>query len=396
MAMLNVTNIAATLKDWYLEGLRTQINEETDPLYSELEKTTEPVAGEQVTLSLRYGRSGGVGARADDGTLPTANARKSVKATFKTKNLFARMQITSKAIKASETNRGAFVASLNETLDDLLTDAKDNVQRQLYGDGTGKIATAAADATSSTTVTMDTVVGLAEGMLVDWIDGTDSTTVLHSGFEITVVNDDTNVVTFGTACTVDTSDGDYVVVSGSNTLEMTGLAKIFAQTGSIYGLARSSYNFLKSTTRAVSGEIDEVGIQRGLDDAQNRTGVTHDFLIGSKGVLRAWMNLKIAERQAVNTLKLAGGWEVPTYSNGQGRVLPFIGAKYAPASTLYAMARKNFMLAWMGDWDWLAKDGAILSRVADKAGYEATLELYADVCCDVIRGQVSFTSITEH
>lgn len=394
MALLNVTNIAAALKDYYLEGLRTQINTEADPLWSELEKSTRLVSGEQIKMSIRYGRSGGIGARADDGDLPAANARKSVKATISPKNLFARMQLTERAIKASAQDAGAFVSQLEQVLDDLQVDARDDIQRQAYSDGTGKIATLAASPTSATTLTLNTVVGLAEGMLIDVLRG-DTNASLHAGVEITLVDDDNNQIVVGTAITADHTRSDYVTRAGSYNLEMTGMSSVFAQTGNIYGLARSSYTFLKATRLVVSGDLSEVKIQEGLDRAFNRTGVKHDFLIGSHGVRRGWQNLKSAERSAVNTVELKGGFKAPTYEN-DGRQIPFIAAKYAPSGTLRAISRQNFEVAWMGDWEFMDKDGAVLSRVANKNAYEATLELFADIVCDVIRGQVEWASVTEY
>lgn len=389
MALLNVTNIAAALKDYYLEGLRTQINTEADPLWAELEKSTRLVSGEQVVLSLRYGRSGGIGARADDGDLPTANARKSVKATFKTKNLFARMQLTEKAIKASAQDAGAFVNQLEQTLDDLQVDARDDIQRQVYGDGTGTIAQ--IDGVAGTTLTLDTVVGLAEGMLIDIMDNANAVRITAA--EITSVDDDNKQIVVSSATGVLTTD--YIVRSGSYNLEMTGMSSVFAQTGSIYGLARATYPWLKATKLTVSGDLSEVKIQEGLDKAKIRTGVQHDFLIGSHGVRRGWQNLKTAERQTVNTVALKGGFEAPVYVN-DGKPIPFIAAKYAPSGTLRAISRNNFQVAWMGDWEFMDKDGSVLNRVANKNAYEATLELFADICCDVIRGQVEYGSITEY
>src|SRR5690606_11973555 len=108
-----------------------------------------------------------------------------------------------------------------------------------------------------------------------------------------------------------------------------GLGAIFTPNNTIYGLDRSTRPYLNPTRVNINGEISEVGIQGGLDKAYTRTGVRHDFLIGSFGVQRAWMNLMISFRQHVNTVELKGGWSAPVYQNGSGRNLPFIAAKYA-------------------------------------------------------------------
>ena len=41
-------------------------------------------------------------------------------------------------------------------------------------------------------------------------------------------------------------------------------------------------------------------------------------------------------------------------------------------------------------------DGAMLSRVANKAAWEATLARYADIGCQKPKGQIELYGITEH
>lgn len=66
------------------------------------------------------------------------------------------------------------------------------------------------------------------------------------------------------------------------------------------------------------------------------------------------------------------------------------------AGELYQLASKDFKLYQMSEFDWLDKDGAVMSRVPNKAAYEATLYKYADLGCSKIKGQTKITGIIEH
>jgi hypothetical protein len=69
-------------------------------------------------------------------------------------------------MKASRSRDGAFVSLLEAELEDAQTDAKDQMSRQCFGDGTGKLATLTA-VTAVTTVGVSNAQYLYEGMLVD-------------------------------------------------------------------------------------------------------------------------------------------------------------------------------------------------------------------------------------
>ena len=55
----------------------------------------------------------------------------------------------------------------------------------------------------------------------------------------------------------------------------------------------------------------------------------------------------------------------------------------------------DFELAQLADWDWLDADGAILTRITNKAAYEATMALYAELICKRPGGQAIILGIEE-
>ncbi|MCL6557459.1 MAG: phage major capsid protein [Firmicutes bacterium] len=407
MITVGMTTIAAiqeALKLYYLPGLRYQLNDRASAFLTQLERDSESVVGKKIVMALRYGRVGGIGNRADDGDLPTPNARKTKQAEWETRNLFARFQITDKTIKAARSNVGAFANMLEQEIADCEVDAKQDLSRQAMGDGTGKLAVihAASYAGGVMTLTLYDLAGndtefatnfLAEGMIVDIWDVSAGTVLANAqAKEITLVNESTKQVQYSGTDVSGTIqiDNDYLVVSGNQGLELTGVRGVF-ESATLYGLSRTTYPWLNATRINVNGEISEVDIQKAIDDADRKAGAQINFLLCSYGVRRAYQNLLTAQKQAVNTLELKGGWTALSY-NG----MPLVAEKYIMPGKLYCLDLRDWKLYQMSDYEWLDEDGAMLSRVTGKAAWEATLAKYCDIGCSRPRGQVELYGITEH
>lgn len=393
MAILNMTAAANALKQFYLPGLREQMNYAADPLLAELERDTESVQGKEIVMALRYGKQGGTGNRADDGDLPTPNPRKTVQAKWETKNVFSRIQISDKTIQASHTNVGAFANLLEKELDDAMTDAKDGLSRQVYGDGTGFLATCASG-TNVATITVDTVQYLVEGQIVDITDSSGVPITNGTARDITAVDETNLTFTVSGSANLSPTATSKVIVNGNYNQELTGLAAVLTPNNTIYGLSRATYPWFNPSTIAVNGLVSELNIQKALDDAERRTGAIVDYLSTSYGVRRSYQNLLTSTKSHVNTLELKGGWKALAYAGGRGDI-PMVATKYAPNGKLRALSRKNWKMYEMDDWNWLDEDGAVLSRVSGKAVWEATLAKYCDLGCDLPRGNVDLTGLTE-
>jgi hypothetical protein len=384
MAWLNMTAASEALKINYLPALRYQLNT-ANPILSVIERNSESVVGSEIRMALRYGRQGGVGNRAEDGTLPTPNSRKTKQASFGTKNLFARIQISDKTMKASRSRDGAFVSLLEAELEDAQTDAKDQMSRQCFGDGTGKLATLTA-VTAVTTVGVSNAQYLYEGMLVDVLSNTN--VVKNSELEILTVDDINNTITLSAAVT--TVATDYITPAGNYAQELTGFGAVFTADNTLYGINRATNKWFNPTLKGSMGSISEVGIQQLIDNVDQKAGGKTNFLLSSYGVRRAYQDLLLATKRTTDVMKLKGGYETLTF-NG----MPFAVDKYAPAGTLYGLDLTTWNLYHIEDWDWLSEDGAVLHRVSNKPVWEASLVRYCDLGCSKPKGNFMATGITE-
>lgn len=400
MTVLNLTLVAEALKSFYLEGLQYQLNDKASVLLAQMEKTSEDVQGKEIVMALRYGRVGGIGNRADDGTLPTPNSRKTKQAKWETKNIFSRFQITDKTIEASKTSRGAFASMLKQEIQDCETDAKLDLSRQVLGDGVGTLCTLTANGSHSggaVTYTVDSTMYLAEGMLIDVVKAADGA-LRHAdtgGVEITAVVSETSFIASGTANAG--SDTDLVVVAGNYGLELTGVEAVINQDNSLYGIDRNNnlYKWLNSHLKNVNGEISETAIQSQIDEVNRSSGSDVDFLLCSLGVRRAYQNLQSAMKSHVNTLELKGGFSALSYSGGN-KPIAVVADKYVKGGLMYGLDLADWKMYRMADWSWMNRDGNILSRVANKPAYEATLLSYCDIGCQRPKGQFKMYGITEH
>lgn len=397
----NLASVQEALKEFYLDGLRYQLNDKVCPFLAEVEKTSERVVGKEIVMAMRYGRTGGIGNRSDDGDLPTPNARKTKQAKWETKNFFARFRITDKTIEASKSTVGAFADMLEQEISDCEIDAKLDLSRQAMGDGTGKIATVVENSTYAAgppkllTMVLDSALHIVEGMFIDIRAVADNSAIENcSGLEVVYSDDLTNTIKVVVGSDVHanvTADDAYVTVAGNYGLELTGIAAVMSTAGTLYGISKTDYPWLKPQVLDLSGEISENVIQGRIDAVESKTGSIINYIQCALGVRRAYIDLMNATKQTVNTTDLKGGFKALSY-NG----IALVGDKYVPKGQMQLLDMNDWAMYQMSDFNWMDRDGSIMHRVDGKPAYEATLYKYCDLGCQRPRGQSLIYNITEH
>ena len=135
--MISLQSAQAALKDVYLNVLSTQLNYETDPLLTKIKHSSTNVYGKNIIKLVPFGINGGFCASNEADALPNSAENKYLNFTSTLKNLFGTLEITDKAIRASSTDKGAFINLLDAEMSSLLQSSKFNLSRMLYGNGTG-------------------------------------------------------------------------------------------------------------------------------------------------------------------------------------------------------------------------------------------------------------------
>lgn len=391
--MVTLSTADNALKEVYLGVVSNQLNTTINPLLAKINQTTSDVWGKEIRKLAPYGINGGIGAGSEDGELPVSAGSNYAQFVLPLKNLYGKLEISDKAIRASENSTGAFVNLLNNEMDSLIKASAFNFGRMLYGDGTGFLAEITA--TTANTVTVDSVTNLIEGMVVDIISSTGE--LGKTNIRIKSIDRVNKVVTFTTSTIGDSEIVGYkLCVQGSYNNEITGLGAIFKSTGSLYGLNRASYSWMIPYMKNIEvdskkTDISEVAMQRAIDELDELSNSKVDFIVCSAGVKRNYQSYLASYRSNVDIMNLEGGFKAISY-NG----IPVVSDRFVPANTMYLLNTSEFNLHQLCDWKWLeSEDGRVIKQTPGKPTYQATLVKYADIICNKPSGQAKITGIQE-
>ena len=377
--MVNLTTANNALKTVYLDVLDNLLNVSTNPLFAQIKKTTQGVYGKEIKVLAPYGINGGISATSETGELPQASHNSYVNFVTDLKNLYGRIEISDKAVRASQNSAGAFVNLLNDEMEGLIKSSAFNLSRMIYGNGTGILSEITDVSTDGKTLTVEDATKFIEGMIVDIMDG--GTWVLAEGgakHEIIGVDRIQKKITFANAITVeDLADGGfYLVNQNSYGNELTGIDTFFTDTiANVYGLNKSMYPFMKGITHNGVGALTEVAILEDIDKVEENTGAKINFISCSSAVRRQYQALLIAGNRNVPTIDLGNGFKALDFYG-----IPMVSDRFVRSNQMYLLDTDSITLHQMCDWEWMTDDsGNVLSQKADRAVYSATLVKYADM-----------------
>lgn len=392
---ISIANLNAILQNDYLPGFKSQLNEELSYFYKLMEKNTSPSMGANETFLVTFGRSGGIGSRAELGALPDAAAANRLQINVVPKNLYARISLSDRLIKSSATG-ASFVNALDLEMKEMFRDAKDNLNRQMFGDGTGTLALCTAvEAQGDTVIAVDNTRYFAEGMVIDTIDvQAVPIAAENTGHTITAIDEANSTITVTPALTGATAIGDAICISGSYGLEITGLDAIMTPNNSIYAVNRATNTWfnpgaINANGVALDDEIMEQAVQR----VDLKSGKKPEVILSGYRAYRVLKNyLAQFQRYSEIETRYDAGHITMSY-NG----IPVEQDKYQGDTTMdFLNIADTFELLSIGElFDWMDMDGAILKPVANRAAYEAILTNYAEIMCKQPGANTRITSITQ-
>ena len=396
--MVSLETAESALKTLYLGVVSEQLNINANPLLAKIEQTSNDVWGKEVVKLAPYGVNGGVGAGDETGNLPKANGNNYAQFKLDLKNLYGTIEISDKAMLASDNSAGAFINLLNSEMEGLLKASKFNFSRMLYGDGSGLLATAASPSLGAAdeegteilydTVYFDSVKNLMEGMTVDFYSGGSSSTYKFTK-RITAVDRAKKGVKFD----VDVSmlvDFYELYIQNSKDKEITGLKKIFSDSESLYGVMRSNNFWLNPYVNSEANNTMSITlIQSAIDNIEQNVGGEIDFITCSYDVRRFYLNYLNTNRRNIDYMNLDGGFKAISY-NG----VPVIADRFIDDGVMYLLNSSDFKLHQLCDWRWIeGENGKIIRQNGNSPTYTATLVKYADPMCDRPAGQAMIKNI---
>lgn len=397
MAGANLTTLSDILKEYYLGPVAEQLNNEV-LLLSRLESKSEDLVGKRAYVPLHVSRSGGIGARAEDAALPTSGNQAYDKAVYDLKYLYGRVRVTGPSMAKTKNEAGAFLQALKSELDGIRNDLKKDLARQIYGDGSAKIAKCGTtDVSEVTYIQLDTAEGkeairkgqLYVGMLVEIGTAANVDAVSAGTVEITAVDYDNARITVTPDPTVDTTSSHFVFRAGSAV--DNGASQTGSRSSEVDGLRR-----IVSTSATAFGEIDPAtktwwdnkrinvngALATGLEDIQKGMnlirleGGTPTVMVTSLGVQREiYMQLEDSVRYTnPETLTYAAGFKTLEYAG-----MPIISDIDAPYGSLFLLDESTLKVFSDQDWHFLDADGQTLRQVSGYDAFEAIMTRYMNL-----------------
>lgn len=389
--MVTLTSAENALKTLYLGVVAEQLNTGINPLFAKIKQTSSDVWGKEIVKLAPFGLNGGIGSGTEDGALPSAAGNNYAQFKLELKNLFGTIELSDKAIRASENNVGAFVNLLNAEMDGLLKASKFNFGRMLYGNGTGILTTTAANAGNSDVkiVKVASTRPLMDGMVID-IYNTSSGAKTVAATRIVSIDRAASTITLSNGHSSVLGAGYHITVQGSLNNELTGLGAIFASTGNLYGLSKAAYSWLNPYTDSSNSCISSSVIQQAIDHIDEVAGGSVDFIVTAYNVRRFYLDYLSLSRMNIDYMNLDGGYKALSF-NG----IPVFADRFVEDGTMYLLNSSDFKLHQLCDWRWLeGESGNVLRQKAGTATYTATLVKYADLICDKPIGQAKISGIT--
>lgn len=376
--MITLCNAENALKSIYLDTMTELLNTKTNPLLAKIAQATSDVWGKEIRTTAHIETDNAFGVSNESGELPTVYGNGYIPLMSTLKNLYGQIKISDKAIRAASNGAGAFTDLLDAELESLLTTAKFNIGRMLYGDGSGVLATLIE--CDNNRIICDTTRKLAENLVVDIYD---KSGVKTATARIEKIDRTEQIVAFDKQIAL--GAGDKLYLQGAKDKEITGIGAIFDMTKPLYGQERNSSPVMHPLIKP-SNELTDIVIEQTIDKLAER-GANVDYIAVSQDVKYAYME----QHKNIDIVELDGGFKALSYHG-----IPLVYDRLIPKGTMYLLDTSVFRLHQLCDWRWLeSENGKILRESNDGKEYMATLVKYCDLICHRPdrQGMIKFTEI---
>lgn len=396
----NLTQFDPVLKEFYGPGIVEELNEQV-PFLKLIEKDAGNVQfdGRRWLVPIHTGRNSGIGARAEQATLPTAGAQTYVDYTIKPSYQYGGIKVTGQVIEQSRTDKGAFGRAVQLEMENLRNQFRSDLNFQFQRDGTGVRGTVGSLA--SNTITLSAAVPydlLFENMKID---------VLTSNFATNRGSATINSVTLDpktwtvTAITLDaapagTTGTDVIVRSGNYTAgtggnEILGLDAVVGA-GTYGGINPATYAIWQSPVLDNGGTNRPINyslFQQAVDVGNIAGGGQLKYFFTTPDVRRSFFLYMTSEKRIVNSKTYEGGFDSVEYDGKEIFV-----DRMCKANTMYGIDPQYLYRLETREMHWIDDDGTVLHRAFDNTDtYFANMRYYVQLACTKRNAMVKIKDI---
>jgi hypothetical protein len=212
-------------------------------------------------------------------------------------------------------------------------------------------------------------------------------------------------VTFTTTPATALAAADIIVrkgsgVAASGNRELTGLAAIVSDSGTLYNIDPTAEPEWKATVDSNSGTnraLSESLMINMVDSIRTKGGST-TLILQSLGVRRAYFNLLSQLRQTVNTQEFTGGFSGLAFTTDSGEI-PVVADVDAPLNKQWFINEDALTYYRDEDWHFIDRDGSMWKQVRDTNGdydaYYARMVEYHELGTDRRNSHGVIEDITE-
>lgn len=388
-----LTKLEAILKDKYQPALCNQINTEPSPFLERIKKV--PLKNNTIKCAAPIGINGGFGFGAEGVGTPKAGAQRYACFELDAVDMYVDLQISNKTVELASGNASSMINALDGEIRGSYAAAKWNIGRALFGDGSGKLAAVSAASAKDgvTTLTLDSVKNVIEGLRIDLYNtpssGDPTLTDANSGKRIISVDRAAKKITVDGTLTLG-STGGFITVQGSYNRELCGLGAIFTGS-SIYGLSKTDNPWLAPTVVDAKNDLTDLVLYRGVKQAMDYKGASIDLIMMGDDAFLAYQdyihtnNITVADKYqfiggAVGYKVLVGSSEVV-----------IVNERFVPDGEAWGVDTTTFYLE-ATPWNFMEKDGGIFVPMPDTSIFRALLASYGNLMCENPGGVVRFTN----
>lgn len=391
----SMQTVSAILKEVYQPGINDQLNNEVLALkrIKRTSKGVDKVGGRDAYFAIHTTRNEGIGARNEMELLPTAGQQGYARGHVSLKYQYGGVQLSGQTFELASTDYQAFASAVDEELKRLREDLAVDLNRQVYGDGTGRLATVVS--ATGNTITVDNANGrnVRKGMVIDVYAAGGTGTAKAASRLVTGVNYDANTVTInGAAPTL--AAGDIIVREGNVNREWTGYDKIIRNSGTLHDVDPATEPLWRSVVDATGGEISELRMIEMVHKIRAEGGKT-SVILTSQGLTRKYWQILQGMRQIVNTTEFTGGYKGLGFVTENGEI-PLVSDWTAPEGTMQFINEGEIRVLQTHDWKFMDRDGGgMWDKVPGYDAYRAMLFQYSELATFRRNTHGKFTGLTE-
>lgn len=388
-----LTTFDAVLKEDYGRKLRSVINTRRI-LMTRLQRTSEAsdFTGRRAVVPINMRPSQSVGARAETGSTPSPQSQTYVDMLVPMVYNYGTAKFTLPSIKATASDEGAFERIMDAEMRGLERDARNDCNRQLFGDGFGSIGRANGAGASTTALVLDSGHSVKRNIIIDIYTAKSAGTQEVDSVKVSSVS--------GTTATLASAqvwaDNSWVFREDARGNEIMGIQGIVDSTTyvtTLHGISRSTYPEYAGQILDNSGTNRPVTLdlmQQGYLQAEREAEGEISLGVTSYNLWRKIGNLMAPDRRYTPSMRLSGGFTALDFNDK-----PIVADRDCPANNLFWLDESTFIRYELADWDFDDTDGSVLHKVSGEAAYEALLYYYAELACTDPANSVNIRDLSE-